>query len=484
MEAPVGEGAEQSPAGWRERLPRLINPGTGGVALVVAGLGVTLTGVLGAPQPPPTTPPPAPTTTAVSPSPPTATGDLDPMWRAVEHLEAAYGETVSTQELAEAALAALVEASNRELGTPTSSEEVPDEVAAGFEEFWHAWRSLEREGMEAEPRDLMVAAIEAMVEATNDPEAAVLVDVSVEADGYVEDAYHGIGAFVSPVDDRIVIGQPFPGGPASNAGIRPGDVLVEVDGVSVVGMPIDQVVSLVRGPAGTTVSLVLERAGVDAVEVEVVREALELSTSRFNLHPGGIGYLSVSSFEGRTPAEVEDQLQQLLLRDIRALILDLRGNPGGRPSAALAVADHFLDGEVVYLEEGLDGTSTPHRASEGGMVADIPVAILIDQSTAGEAEMLAAALRTHQRGPLLGLRTGGRSALHRGWEVGDGIVVVVRSGRWLTPNQGDVDPSGLPPDQEVGLSAEDVASGFDRPQATANAYLWTLLEGELGDAAG
>ena len=287
------------------------------------------------------------------------------------------------------------------------------------------------------------------------------------------------------VDDVSLIGgQPFPGGPASSAGIRPGDVLVEVDGVSVVGMPIDEVVSLVRGPAGTTVSLVLERAGVDAVEVEVVREALELSTARFTIHPGGIGYLSVSSFEGRTPDEVEDQLQQLLLRDIRALILDLRGNPGGRPSAALAIADHFLDGEVVYLEEGLDGTSTPHRAGEGGLATDIPVAILIDQGTAGEAEMLAAALRTHQRGPLLGLRTGGRSALHRGWEVGDGVVVVVRSGRWLTPNRGDVDPGGLPPDQEVGLSAEDVATGFDRPQATANAYLWTLLEGGLGEPEG
>lgn len=482
MEAPAGNGAPPSARPVR-KVWRWLNSLTSGAALIAAGVVLV---VLGQVDGEPTAPAPPPPTTPTSTPPPTPTVShaLDPMWEAIAVLEDVYGDSVTRDGLAAAALAGLAQATGQTLESAAAGVEVPDGVAPGFEEVWRLWHHIEATGDEVEPRQLVVRALEAMVGTTDDPNASVLLDARVEPDGYVQDAYHGIGAFVSPVEDYIVIGQPFPGGPASNAGIRPGDVLVEVNGVSVVGMPIDEVVALVRGPAGTSVHLLLERAGADPVEVEVVREEFLLGTARSSALPGGIGYLAITSLESRTPGEVAAELEHLMLRDTRALILDLRGNPGGSPGAALAVADMLLDEEVVYLEEGLEGESVSHQAQEGGRATELPLAILIDQGTVGEAELLAGALRYHRRGPLFGVPTAGRSALHQGRELGEGVVLVTRSGRWLLPSRETVEGRGLQPDQIVDLTPEDVGGGFDRPQATANAYLWTLLEGGLSDDEG
>ncbi|MCZ6504838.1 MAG: S41 family peptidase, partial [Actinobacteria bacterium] len=137
----------------------------------------------------------------------------------------------------------------------------------------------------------------------------------------------------------------------------------------------------------------------------------------------------------------------------------------------------FLDGEIAYVEEHLDGTSTAHPADSGGLGVDFPLVILINDGTAAEAELLAAALRYHGRGPLFGSPSDGKATLYRGYELGEGVVIVTRSGRWLIPGGDSVEPSGLLPDQQVTLTSDDLAAGFDRPQAAANAYLWTLLQG-------
>ena len=459
---------------------RLASLGLGVVILFVVGL-VFVLDMVQSPVPEQTTIA-SPTTTIASPTttiaPELSTGaSLTPMWQAVEHLEDAYGDRLDRPELATAALAFLKGVSEASLDPQDPLEPIPEGVPTGFEQVWQLWRKIELEKTEIESRDLMVQTIEAMVERTGDPGAAVLVDVTVEPDGYVEDALYGIGAFVVPVEGLVVISQPFPGSPASKAGIRPGDVIREVDGVSIAGIDLEEVANLIRGPAGTTVSLVLQRAGSDPVEVEVTRETLELGTARFTMHPGGIGYLSVNSLEARTAAEVHDILESLKRRDTRALILDLRGNSGGSPGAALAVAGEFLDGEIAYVEEHLDGTRTAHPADSGGLGVDFPMVILINDGTAAEAELLAAALRYHERGPLFGSPSDGKATLYRGYELGEGVVIVTRSGRWLIPGGDSVERGGLLPDQQVTLTSDDLAAGFDRPQAAANAYLWTLLQG-------
>lgn len=475
MEVPPGSDALQpgeEPARSSRGL-QLVATLVGG-AVIIGGV-ILLAGVIDSP-PPPTPPTTTSTTTTTLPPEPES---LAPLWQAAEYLELAYDIVAADrQQLADAASAGLAAAAD--MGAPASSPgPVPNGVPEGFEAAWANWLHIHRELAGFDSRDLMVGAIEAMVATTGDPDAAVLLDVPVEQDGYVEDAFFGIGAFVNAVDDFVVISQPFPGSPASQAGLRPGDVLVGVDGQSVVGMPLDEVVALVRGPAGTTVNLLIERAGSDPVTVEVVRESLALGTARSLLHPEGIGYLKVSSFESRTPAEVERELEALLIREIRALIVDLRGTSGGRPSAGVAVADHFLDGDPVYFEEDLDGIRTGHNAQPGGLVTDIPLAVLIDPGTSGVAELVATALRIHERGPLIGLPSGGQSTIHKGRDLGEGIVMVARSGVWLAPNERVVPADGLAPDFLVGLTEEDIGAGFDRPQQTANAYLWSLVEGQF-----
>ena len=159
------------------------------------------------------------------------------------------------------------------------------------------------------------------------------------------------------------------------------------------------------------------------------------------------------------------------------MILDLRANPGGRPSAAVAVADHFLDAGPAYIAEDLDGVRREERLTPGGLAADLPMAVLVDERTGGAAEMVAAAFRDQERAPLIGRATAGDVALYRPQQVGERLAVVVRAGRWYTGAGDDLGDGGVEPDAEVELQPADLAIGYDRQQAAAYAYLWTRLGG-------
>lgn len=425
-----------------------------------------------------TTVPPPPTTTTTIP-----TASSDPLWTAARHLEESYvaAGVLTAGELAAAALEALSRATGVGLGEAeqaTAGEVVPGEVPSDFGGVWRLWRFIERSRPEAASRELVEETLRAMIESTGDPNARVFADVVVEPDGFIADVYQGIGSFVQEEEGWVVITQPFPGGPAARAGIMAGDVVLAVDGVSVEGMSLSEVVARVRGPAGTPVRLLLDRPGVGPLEVEVVREDFQLSTARFRMLADGIAYLSLSGFEGRTPGELDRELEILSSQGVRGLVIDLRGNQGGRASAALAVADRFLDTGVVYQEESFDGSRVSHHAAPGGVFPELPLAILVDRGTRAEAEILAAALREHGRGPLIGTATAGQALLYSGRQVGEGLAIVVPSALWYTPSGRSVVDGGLSPDLELELTEQDVAVGQDLQLSAGFAYLWSLLQGE------
>jgi carboxyl-terminal processing protease len=420
---------------------------------------------------------PVATTTTTVP-----TASPDPLWAAALQLRAAYVATGVLDEgifvdAAVTTLTQLIGSGVSEAERATVGESVAAEVPAGYEVVWRVWRLAEQTAPQAASRDAIEDVLRAMVAATGDPNARVFVDVEVAEDGHIDDVYQGIGAFVSEESGFIVVTQPFPGGPAARAGIEAGDVVVAVDGESVIGLPIGDVVARVRGPAGTVVRLLLERPGVGSVEVAVTREDFQLATARFRVLADGIAYLSLSGLETRTPGEVDRELEVMAAAGIRGLVIDLRGNQGGRLASAIAVADRFLDGQVIFQEESLeDGRRVSRHATRGGGFTDLPLAILIDGGTRGSAEILAAALRDHLRGPLIGTPSAGQSVLYAGRDVGDGMAVVVPTGLWYTPGGRLVFDGGLPPDIEVELTADDIASGDDVAVNQGFAYLWSLLE--------
>ena len=419
----------------------------------------------------------------------------DPLWRASEEFERVYVErgTMTARDLVDGALSAMADA--REAGgeTPADSERVgaerlselirevtdvvPDEVPRGFEDVWRAWRALTEAG--ADPETLLVGTLRGMLRATGDPVAQVLEGVSVADDDYVAQDYEGIGSLVDPTeDDRLVISVPLPGGPAARAGLRSGDVVVAVDGESVEGLGTQEVIARVRGPAGTEVRLTVDRPDVGRLDVAVVREEVEASTVASRPIHADIKYLSISRFDEGTPDELARELEFLRQQEVGGLVLDLRANPGGSRRAGSAVADQFLDGGVVYREETLDGTMITHEAEPGGPGVDLPLAVLVDGRTLGVAEIVAAALRHHGRGPLIGEVTGGNSLLYSPYEVGGELVVVLPSGRWFTPEGGNIFGAGLGPDSVVSVGREDLLLGVDSQVQAGFALLWGLLYGE------
>ena len=280
--------------------------------------------------------------------------------------------------------------------------------------------------------------------------------------------FGGIGAFLTLNEDGMVVLSPMVDRPAGKAGVEKGDVLIAVDGVSIpTPADLDQVTDMIRGQVGTMVMLTVQRGG-DIIDIEVERAEIELpSVSWQPLEDApGTGYIRIERFSGLTDKEFSQALKEL--RDgnaAEALVIDLRGNPGGLVDAAVAVAGHFLDGGLVLIEKHADGSQKAYRAAEGLDVApEVPVIVLVDGNTASAAEILAGALQDRGRATLVGEKTYGKGSIQRIYRLSDGSALHVTFAKWFTPNDRAIDGQGLEPDVLVE-SSPDVDAYLEKARA-------------------
>ena len=227
---------------------------------------------------------------------------------------------------------------------------IPNDVPTELTDVWRTWTILRNERPELDQQFLQGAAIRGMVSSLGDQSVEYLTPEAYDRTQEAElGAYGGIGAFVSMRDGRIVL-APMEGGPALGAGISAGDALLEVNGESVGDLTVDEVVQQVRGPEGSEVTLLTERAEDGALrEVSIIRSSIEVPTVDVNLLPGAIGYIYVGEFKEGTPFEVLDMLERLQQADMLALVLDLRLTREGSVDLARDVASQFLLPGVVYV---------------------------------------------------------------------------------------------------------------------------------------
>jgi len=313
---------------------------------------------------------------------------------------------------------------------------------------------VDRDRLEA--TTLSQAAIKGMVEALDDPYTAYL-----DAETYqlslssLEGRFEGIGAQVAIEDEQLMIIAPIDDAPAAKAGIRAGDIILEIDGKPASEMSLTEAVLNIRGPKGTSVRLlILHQGEAESEEIEIVRAEIKLSSVRFEMREN-IAYIRITHFSARTNEELSPVLQSMIEEAATGIILDLRSNPGGSLQAVVDVASHFLpEGVVVNIVDN-QGNQTALEVEPNGLTTDLPMVGLVDSFSASGSEVLAGALQDHERAAIAGTKTFGKGSVNIIRQLKDGSGLAITTARWLTPNGNLIEGEGLYPDYELELEGED-----------------------------
>ncbi len=350
-----------------------------------------------------------------------------------------------------------------------------------FRVFWEVWGILQEEyyGPLPSDRENTYNAIRGLVDGLGDPHTVFADPEHTQLlNENLSGSFEGIGTYVEMRDGRLIIVSPLPDSPADRAGLRPGDVVLAIDGEPTEGLSLFDAIMRIRGPKGTRVTLTIERPGEPPFDVEVVRARIDVPTVEAGqLADGRIAYLRVYEFNERATHEVRAALRKLMADEPQALILDLRDDPGGYLHVAVAVASQFIEDGVILTERHKDGTTQVHRA-QGGLATDpnLPLVVLVNQGTASASEIVAGAIQDHGRGVLLGERTFGKASVQVTHTLSDESSLRVTIAHWFTPSGREIHGEGLTPDIEVVQPEGEV--GQDAQLEAAMRYLLGQIEEE------
>ncbi|MEP7378798.1 MAG: S41 family peptidase [Chloroflexota bacterium] len=349
-------------------------------------------------------------------------------------------------------------------GNPTPTPSASADGLQGFDLFWQALGIIRQNFVgrnELNDQALVYGAIRGLVDALGDTQHTVFMTPQQVQDA--NDALNltvvGIGVTVGQDGDRVLVLSVLPGSPASAAGIHAGDVFTSVDGQSVHGQTIDQVVGQVRGEAGTRVEVTFDRPSTGAtLDVTIVRQELHIPGAWWAMVPGThVAMLRLATFGTGSADDLRASRDAAVAAGATALILDLRGNPGGYVEEAKNVASQFLTDKVVFISEDASGTQTPVTTVAGVTATAMPLVVLIDANTASAAEIVAGAIQSAHRATLVGQTTFGTGTVLQEFDLPDGSAIRLATERWLTPDGALIFGKGITPDIAVAMATDDLA---------------------------
>ena len=270
--------------------------------------------------------------------------------------------------------------------------------------------------------------------------------------------YGGIGAYVSQNSDTgdIVIVNPFDGAPAKEAGIKPGDIIVDIDGTSVVGMELSDAVTLMKGEPDTDVSVKVLRDG-EYIDVNITRKVVDVPTVKHEIiENGDIGYIYVSGFDKVTSTQFRQALDDIEAKNAKALIVDIRDNGGGMLDVVVDMLDRLLpEGLLVYTETN-QGRDEEYYSTNGESY-DKPMAVLINGYSASASEVFAGAVQDYKAGTIIGTTSYGKGIVQSIFSLnkdGDGSAIKLTTARYYTPNGRNIHGIGITPDITVEYNEE------------------------------
>lgn len=280
-------------------------------------------------------------------------------------------------------------------------------------------------------------------------------------------SFVGLGIELEPTDAGVRIVAPMPGGPAARAGLRAGDLIVQVDDKPLQGVALADAIARMRGDVGTQVSLVVRRAGADDFTLALTRDTIRRQLLRWRME-GGTLVLRLSSFTGPVSTALADAVAEAsATTPPQAVVLDLRGNPGGLIREAVRVADAFLGGgEIASMRGRTPGNMRSWQADAAELLAGLPMVVLMDKSSASASELVAAALQENGRATVMGQRSFGKGSVQTTYALGDGMgAVKLTSALYYGPRGNTVNQAGVVPDVELLATAPDASRAEPVPPA-------------------
>ena len=361
------------------------------------------------------------------------------------------------------------------------SKEPPAHISnVDFSAFWTVWQKLEGtyyDKTKLDPQKMLNGAISGMVQSLDDPFTVYLPPV--QNDNFKQGLagqFQGIGAELGVKDQKIIVISPLNGSPAQKAGIRAGDFILAVNGVSTANMTLSQAVEKIRGPKGTSVTLtILHKDEEKTAEIKIVRDVItvksvetwikktkEIDSIKLDkkYDDSSVVYIRLSQFGDNTNSEWLSSVNDLNLKlsrgsGVKGIILDLRNNPGGYLSDAVFIASEFVtEGTIVVSQEDAKGKNVL-KANRRGLLTEIPVIVLINKGSASASEIVAGALRDYSRAKLVGETSFGKGTIQQAEDLGGGAGIHITVAKWITPNGTWVNDGGLKPDIEVSLDAKN-----------------------------
>ncbi|HUC91608.1 MAG TPA: S41 family peptidase [Paenibacillus sp.] len=306
----------------------------------------------------------------------------------------------------------------------------------------------------AKSSELIHGAAEGMTASLDDPYSEYFT--GEQGEDYVQhfdDQIVGIGVEIRQEDGEFVINTAFKGAPAELAGLLKDDVITAVDGVSMRGKTLNELVKLTRGKEGTKVKITVARAGLaEPFDVTLIRKPVPIRTVTSKLLPGGLGMVQISRFAEKTDMEFNAAVDGLLDKGMKGLLLDLRMNPGGLVNSTIGIANRLVPKDKVLLQVVYkNGSRKTTYRSEQKEPWTIPIVVLIDESSASSAEVLAAALRESAGARLVGVKSFGKGIVQTFRQFGDGSVLKLTESQWTTPSGRWIHEQGIDPDVKVEL---------------------------------
>jgi carboxyl-terminal processing protease len=348
-------------------------------------------------------------------------------------------------------------------------------LPAEFNALGETWQRLQESYVNQsalDPEKLSQGAIQGMLDALGDPYTTYFDNYS-SASSEFEGSFEGIGATVALENGSVTIVAPIAGSPAERDGIKAGDVILEIDGNTTQGLSVAGAVAKIRGPKGTSVTLLIQHRGDNAsVEMTIVRDAITIPSVSSKALTGGIAYIQINQFASNTTNEFRTAISAALDNGSKGIVLDLRDNPGGYLSVVADIADEFLDSGVI-LYEATDKLVILHEwdAKSGGLAVDIPLVVLVNKGSASGSEVLSGALQDHQRALIVGTQTYGKGSVDSLFKMSDGSAIYLTISRWLTPDKHAIEGKGITPDYVIALTDDDIAAGKDPQLDYAIQYL-------------